>query len=76
MQESFGVERASLPVARHFWDMLIIDIFEVGHFRNIILKTMISLDHICRAFLISLTVAFAKSILLGSNVSIFTQKDH
>ena len=56
--------------------MLVIDILEIGHFRNVIFETVVSLLEICSALLMFLTVSFAECVLLRCDVAILTHEDH
>ena len=76
VQELLRVEGAGLALGTHLGDVLIVDVLEVRHLRDIIVESaIISLDHIRGAFLMLLTVSLTERIFLRCYVAILSQSD-
>ena len=76
MQPLPRVERTSLAIAGHLRDVLIVDIFEVRHFRDVVFKPCVSLNYISCALLVPLAVSFTEGILLWCDISVLARHDH
>ena len=68
------MEGGSFEVAGHLWNLLIIEVLEEGHIWDVLVKLiLIALLEVSSGFLVLLTVALAKGVLLGSRVTIQPQ---
>ena len=74
VQEALRVEAGRLAVLRHLGDLLVVKVFEEGHFWDIIIEVVV-LDEVSSGALLFDTVTFGKGVFLRGRVSVFATHD-
>ena len=68
------MEGGSFKVAGHLWNLLIVKVLEEGHIWDVLVKlVLIALLEVSGGFLVLLTVALAKGVLLRGRITIQPQ---
>ena len=72
------MEGASFAVRRHLGDVLIVNVLEIRHFWDIVLKTMVSihLDVISCTLIVILAISLSECIFLRGDVAVLAHRNH